>query len=132
MPTFESFEEIDAWKKSRQHCEQIYRLTRGQSFRTDSGLGEQIQRAAVSIPSNIAEGFERGRRNEFVQFLHFAKGSAGEVRTQLYIAKDLGYISEAQFREALGLNAEISKMLGSLIGYLQGLGEERDSTPSSD
>ena len=84
------FEELIAWQKSRE-------LTNGKEFGRDFGLKDQIQRAAVSIMSNIAEGFERAGRAEFHQFLVIAKGSCAEVRSQVYVALDAGYISKAEF-----------------------------------
>ena len=89
------FEELIAWQKSRELVTAIYKVTNGKEFSRDFGLRDQIQRAAVSIMSNIAEGFERAGRAEFHQFLVIAKGSCAEVRSQLYIALDIGYISKA-------------------------------------
>jgi len=87
-------------------------------FARDFGLRDQIRRASVSIMSNIAEGFERGSNKEFIQFLYIAKGSAGEVREQLYVALDQIYINQASFN-SLNKNAtEISRMLSGLINYL--------------
>ena len=83
------------------------------------GFRNQICRAAVSIVSNIAEGFERRSGNQFQQFLDIANGSTGEVRAQLYIALDLGYIPKDQFQELLGDTISIGKMLTSLIRYLR-------------
>jgi len=85
------FEELIAWQKSRELVTAIYKVTNGKEFSRDFGLRDQIQRAAVSIMSNIAEGFERAGRAEFHQFLVIAKGSCAEVRSQLYIALDIGY-----------------------------------------
>lgn len=94
-----TFEELPVWQKSRQLVNNIYSLTRCTSFNRDYGLVSQIQRACISIMSNIAEGFERGSNIEFVQFLYIAKGSAGETRAQLYIAHDLNYISDTEFKK---------------------------------
>ena len=88
MASFKTFEEIDAWQKSRELTKQIYTLTSSGAFGRDYGLKDQIRRSAVSIMSNIAEGFERSGTGEFTQFLAIAKGSAGEVRSQLYVALD--------------------------------------------
>ena len=117
--TFERFEDIDAWKKSRDLCNRVYELTRQESFRNDYSLQDQVRRSSVSISSNIAEGFERDGRDEFVQFLSMAKGSAGELRNQLYVAKDQEYISESQFEECFSLCTDVSKLLNGLIQYLK-------------
>jgi len=86
------FEELQIWQKARELVKAIYKLSMTDKFKKDYSLVDQIRRSSVSIMSNIAEGFERGSNTEFIQFLYIAKGSAGEVRTQLYIAYDLKYI----------------------------------------
>ena len=88
MSTFTRFEDIEAWRQARVLCGEIYRVSGKGPFAKDFGLRDQIQRASVSIMSNIAEGFERSGTGEFIQFLTIAKGSAGEMRSQLYIAFD--------------------------------------------
>ena len=97
MATFKKFEEIEAWKKARELTRQIYRVSRTSSFAKDFALRDQIRRASVSIMSNIAEGYDRSGTGEFVQFLATAKGSAAEVKCQLYVALDQRYIDEATF-----------------------------------
>lgn len=97
----------------------VYEATRREPFRSDWGLRDQIQRAAVSIMCNIAEGFERGSNKEFVQFLYQAKGSSGEVRSLLYAALDQAYISAAEFDETLRLCTRVSIRLNNLIEYLK-------------
>ncbi len=119
MPRFNKFEEIDVWQKARGHCQKIYQTTARSNFGKDRSLSEQIQKAVVSISSNIAEGFERNSRKEFIRFLLFAKGSAGEVRSQLYLARDLGYLSTEEFEELYEENLEICKMISGLITYLR-------------
>ena len=84
--TIKYFEDLEVWQEARQLTRQVYRLTNNSKFSKDFGLSNQIQRAAVSIMSNVAEGFERGGNQEFIQFLYIAKGSCGEVRSQLYVA----------------------------------------------
>lgn len=84
------FEDLEVWKEARRLTNRIYRMTQDAKFSKDFGLRDQIQRAVVSIMSNIAEGFERGGNQEFIQFLYIAKGSCGEVRSQLYVALDRG------------------------------------------
>ncbi len=86
MATIKHFEDIDAWKKARKLTAAVYAHSNTGRFSKDFGLREQMRKAAVSIMSNIAEGFERGGRSEFIQFLAIAKGSAGEVEAQLYVA----------------------------------------------
>ena len=95
-----SYEELEVYQKSRELTNKIYEITRSGIFSRDRLLADQIRRAAVSIKSNIAEGFERGTNAEFVQFLFIAKGSCGEVRAQLEIAFDQGYIDEKNISES--------------------------------
>src|ERR1700734_875276 len=95
--TITQFEDIEAWKLGRKLTRAIYRVSKTGEFARDFALRDQIRRAALSITSNIAEGFERGGNREFIQFLSFAKGSCGEVRDQLYVALDEQYISQEQF-----------------------------------
>src|SRR3990167_5463726 len=114
------FEDLEVWKEARRLTNEVYAVTRNGGFSKDFGLRDQIQRATVSIMSNIAEGFERGGNQELIQFLYIAKGSCGEVRSQLYIALDQGYISRDQFDQMLNSFKRISGMLSSLIDYLKG------------
>jgi four helix bundle protein len=108
------FEELAVWKKSKELSLGIYRVTNQGPFRADFGLKDQIRRAAVSVMSNIAEGFERYSRSEFRHFLSIARGSASEVRSQLHLARDLGYLQDADAAALLGLCMEISRMLAAL------------------
>lgn len=96
-PRIERFEELIAWQKARVLTREIYEITRIGAFARDFGLSGQIQRAAVSIMSNIAEGFERGGRGEFHQFLSTAKASCAEVRSQLYVAFDVVILKSKSF-----------------------------------
>ena len=96
-----NFEDLDIWKQARQLTQQIYTLTKADKFSRDHALRDQIQRAAISVMSNIAEGFERGGHQEFIQFLYVAKASCGEVRSQLCVALDQGYIPEPQSDEMI-------------------------------
>ena len=112
------FEELESWKKARELTNRVYEATAVGSFRRDFGLKDQIRRASVSILSNIAEGFERGGDKEFIQFLALAKGSCGEVRSQLYVALDQAYVTPSLF-EDLSRNAEeISRLISGLMKYL--------------
>ena len=110
----EEFEDLIAWQKARELTREIYRVTRQGSFAKDYGLSRQIQRAAVSIMSNIAEGFERGNPREFHQFLSVAKASCAEVRSQLYVALDTGYLHETSFHKLMQLAKETGKVIGGL------------------
>ena len=118
MATFKKFEDITAWQKARELTREIYTVTSQGTFSKDFGLKDQIRRASVSIMSNIAEGFERSGTGEFIQFLATAKGSSGEVRSQLYVALDQGYITDAAFKHLSGNATQISRMISGLISYL--------------
>lgn len=113
--TIERFEDLVAWQKARLLTSKIYAATRIGQFAKDFGLIDQIRRAAVSIGSNIAEGFERGNNKEFVTFLGIAKGCAGEVRSQLYTAYDVRYLSDAEITELVELSKDVSKLINGLI-----------------
>ncbi len=119
MATFRSFEEIDAWQKARVLAREIYSVTDRGPFSKDFGLKDQIRRASISVLSNIAEGFERDSKKEFIQFLSMAKGSAGEVKAQLYVAMDQGYLTQSEFDKVAALVNETGRMIGGLIGYLK-------------
>lgn len=119
MATIKRFTDIVAWQKARELANTIYMLTRKGAFAKDWGLRDQIQRASVSICSNIAEGFERSGNKEFVNFLWIAKGSTGEVLSQLYIAKDCGYIDDVAFGNIQERLQLISAMLYNLIRSLK-------------
>ena len=113
------FEDLEVWKEARLLTRQIYRSTKDLRFSKDFGLSGQIQRAVVSIMSNIAEGFERGGNQEFLQFLYFAKGSCGEVRAQLYVALDQGYVTQKESEELIKSCRRLSAMISNLIDYLR-------------
>jgi four helix bundle protein len=115
----EKFEDLIAWQKSRELVKQIYKVTEKEDFSKDFGLKKQIQRAGVSIMSNIAEGFDRFRPNEFHQFLSIAKGSCAEVRSQLYIANDIGYLTEDEFNQLKSAAEEVSKIINGLRSYIE-------------
>lgn len=118
MRKFNSFEEILSWQKSRVFNKQVYLITASENFRKDFDLVRQIRRASISISSNIAEGFERNTDKEFMHFLYIAKASSGEVRSQLYLAFDLGYLNEQEFEWLAESVTEISRLLSGLIKYL--------------
>jgi 3-oxoacyl-[acyl-carrier protein] reductase len=113
------FEDMQVWKQARNLVRAVYEISNGNRFSKDFGLRNQITRAAVSIMSNIAEGFERKSNNEFIQYLFVAKGSAGELRSQLYAAYDLKYIDDEKFNELLISTEQISKSLSGFIKYLK-------------
>jgi len=119
MATVNRFEDLDVWKKSRVIVNMIYSTTNKEGFSKDWMLKNHLRKTAVSIISNIAEGFERDGNKEFTNFLSIAKGSCGELRCQLYIAYDQHYINENQFKEISNLAEEISRSLKGLILYLQ-------------
>lgn len=100
-------------------CKLIYQLTQKSEFSKDFGLRDQMRRAAISIISNIAEGFERQTNMEFKQFLYIAKGSSAEIKAQSYAALDLKYITEEDFAQIQQLSTEIAKMLNKFISYLK-------------
>ena len=118
MSAFKTFEEINAWQNARLLVREVYAMTGCGDFCKDYGLRDQIQRAAVSICSNIAEGFERRGNREFINFLWIAKGSAAEVCSQLYNAKDLGYITDERFKSMYDSAKQIGGMLFNLITTL--------------
>ena len=113
------FEELEVWQEARRLTKQVYRLTEGSRFSKDFGLSGQIQRAAVSIMSNVAEGFERGGNQEFIQFLYISKGSCGEVRSQLYVALDQGYVAQKESDELIKSSRQLSVKISNLIDYLR-------------
>jgi four helix bundle protein len=119
MATIQSFEDIDAWQKARQLSKMVYEYTKQDAFKKDYGLCDQIRRAAVSVMSNIAEGFDRSGNKEFIQFLFIAKGSTAEIESQLYVALDNGYINEEQFTEVTSLTNVIKSLLSGFIRYLK-------------
>ena len=124
MATIQKFEELICWQKARLLTKEIYKSINIQTFKDlnlqrDYGFCDQIQRAAVSIMSNIAEGFERGTRQEFLNYLFIAKGSAGEVRAQLYVAYDIGYLNIETFKYLNGLATDCSRLIYSFIQKLK-------------
>ena len=114
MATITRFEDLDAWKVARELVGDVYRVTSNERFARDFGLKDQIRRASVSIMSNIAEGFERGSSAEFHHFLTIAKASCAEVRSQLYLALDIGHIDQNVFAMLSGRAEEVSKIVGGL------------------
>ena len=124
MGKIDRFEDLIAWQKARELTKAIYQITRQGVLAKDFGLSGQIQRAAVSVMSNIAEGFERNRRAEFHQFLSTAKASCAEVRSHLYVAFDIGYIDKVTFERILQLAEEVGRIIGGLRVSVQ---KQRDA-----
>jgi len=120
MATVKQFEDLHIWQDARQLVSAIYAASKARAFGQDFGLRDQIRRAAVSTMSNIAEGFERGTRKEFLQFLNIAKGSNGEVRSQLHVALDQTYLGESEFSALRESCITLSKKLSAFIRYLEG------------
>lgn len=114
-----NFEDLEIWKDARLLTRGVYQLTKDTRFSKDFALRDQIQRAAVSIMSNITEGFERGGNQEFIQFLYVAKASCGEVRSQLYVALDQSYITEKDCDDVSKSFRRLSIMISNLIDYLK-------------
>ena len=115
----ERFEDIEGWGKARELAREVYKATRQKDFAADYALRDQIRRAVISVASNIAEGFERDGNKEFIQFLTIAKGSCGEVRSQLYLAVDQEYITQAQHLQLSHQALETSRLISGLIKYLK-------------
>ncbi len=115
----ESFEDLIAWQKSHNLSIEVYKCSSNKEFNNDFDLIRQIRRCAVSISSNIAEGFERSGNKEFINFLTIAKGSCGELCSQLILAKDLGYIENQKALSLINSSREVSRILIGLIKYLK-------------
>ncbi|WP_211341427.1 four helix bundle protein [Desulfoglaeba alkanexedens] len=109
---------MEAWKKARELAREIYAISNEGAFARDFGLRDQIRRAAVSVMSNIAEGFERGGDVEFRRFLAIGKGSAGEVKAQLYVALDDGLIDQGTFDALYKMATETGSLIGGFMRYL--------------
>ena len=114
-----NFEDLEIWKDARLLTKAIYRLTQDVKFAKDYALRDQIRRAAVSVMSNITEGFERGGNQEFIQFLYVVKASCGEVRSHLYVALDQSYIAQKDCDDASKSFRRLSIMISNLIDYLK-------------
>ena len=118
MTTIVRFEDIDAWQTARELTGWVYKLTRSGEFARDFGLRDQMHRASVSIMSNIAEGFENRTNLLFRDYLGRAKASSGELRAQLYVAIDTGYLSETDFSQVFELCDKCSRKISRFIQYL--------------
>ncbi len=120
MATVRRFEDLEVWQEARELVKRVYGLTAKFPRQEAFGLKSQMQRAAVSVLSNIAEGFERGSNTEFIQFLYIARGSCGEVRSQAYIVSDLNYVAQSEAEDIRERCAKLSRRLQTLIEYLKG------------
>ena len=119
MTTAKRFEDLEVWQRAKDLTNLIYKYSTDGSFSRDFGLRDQMRRASVSIMSNIAEGFESQNQAIFVKYLGHAKGSAGELRAQLYIARDQGYITEEDFNTMFSTAEICSRQLTRFIQYLE-------------
>jgi four helix bundle protein len=119
MPTITRFEEIEAWQTARELTKLIYEFTDAGKFARDFGLKDQIRRAAVSIMSNIAEGFESQTQAQFIRYLGVAKASAGEMRAQLYISHDVNYLTDEKFSKLFQMTEKASRQIARFISYLE-------------
>jgi len=120
MATVKHFEDLEIWKLSRELCKHVGKIIDEGKFQNNFRIIGQIEGSSGSIMDNVAEGFERGTKAEFIQFLGYAKGSCGELRSQLYRALDRNYISNIQFEEMVSFCIKISSMIQNFIKYLQG------------
>lgn len=118
MPTITRFEDVEAWKTARKLARMVYALTEQGQFSMDYGLKNQIQRTAVSIMSNIAEGFESRTQTLFLEYLGRSKVFAGEVRSHLYVALDLNYLTQEQFNQVFDLADKASRQIARFMEYL--------------
>ena len=119
MAKVERFEDLTSWQKARELNRRVYEFSRSPAFARDFGLRDQMRRASISVMSNIAEGFERGGDKEFIQFLATAKGSCGELRSQLYAALDEQYLNQAEFDTLHALCLEVSRLISGFMAYLR-------------
>jgi four helix bundle protein len=126
---YHSFESLEVWKRASRLAVAVYKELRECR---DYGLKDQMTRAAVSVPSNIAEGYDRGTNAEFIRFLNIAKGSAAELRTQLYIAKEIGIIRSEAMAELVEETRGIGAMLNKLANVRKSQAGETDDLPTID
>lgn len=127
----ERFEDIEAWREARALVRMVYEATNEAPFKNDRGLRDQIQRAVISVMSNIAEGFMRQTNKEFIVFLGYSLRSTAEVQSQLYAALDLHYISDRQFKSLTAQCSKVAKMLQGFIRYLR-TGKPSTKQPSTN
>jgi len=119
MAVYQKFEDLPVWKLAKDLAVKIYQITKDEKFRRDYGLVDQIRRASISVSSNVAEGFERGSKKEFIKFLYIAKGSLGEMRSQLHVSYELGYIKKDNLNTFLTQCYDLSNQLGAFIASIK-------------
>jgi four helix bundle protein len=119
MATYDSFKELPGWQKAMHLALSVFRLTSSATFNKEFELKRQINRSAISVPSNIAEGFEHGSKKEFIQFLYIAKGSCGELYSQVLLAEGVGFITEKASCETRDSISSLSGQIGGFIQYLK-------------
>lgn len=124
-----SFEDLEIWKVSLDLVKKIYYLTSNGPFSKDFVLRDQIRRAVISINSNIVEGFEKNNNNELIRFLKISKGSTGEVRAQLIIARTISYISDEDYDKLNNIVMSLSNQIGKFISYLETKRKNREFQP---
>ena len=122
MASIKQFEDLICWQRARELTKYIYKICRTADMSRDRGLCDQIQRASVSVMSNIAEGFERGTKQELINYFYIAKGSCAEVRCQLHVAFDTGYIDMSEFQYIYGLANETGRLIESFVQKVKGQG----------
>jgi four helix bundle protein len=122
MATVERFEELEVWQAARDVVNAVYKASSDGAFARDYALRDQVRRAAISIPSNIAEGFSRHSNKEFIQFLFISKGSAAEIQSQLHTALDQGYIPQGEFDKIYRQIEVVARQISRFITYLKGAG----------
>ena len=123
MATVTRFEDLECWQAARELTRRVYKMSAGGLFSRDFGLRDQMRRAGVSVMSNIAEGFESRTRPMFIEYLGRAKASAGELRAQLFVALDAGYVTDEEFHELRDLAEKISAQISRLSAYLKSASE---------
>jgi four helix bundle protein len=128
------FEDVQAWQAGRELVRLVYAVSRQGRFARDARLASQMQSAAISVISNIAEGFDAGSDAEFIRFLRFSSRSASEVQSQLYAALDVGYIDEATFQRLYDKSTDVKKLINAFIRYLRTPRREKqkDAAPAAD
>lgn len=132
MAKIDRFEDIQAWQEARELTKTIYRVSGTGKWAKDFALRDQIRRAAISVMSNIAEGFDRKGDAEFGRFLSIAKGSASEIKAQLYVALDQGYIEKTSFDFLYESCDKVVRFLGGFIRYLSGKKDSRRLTHDAE
>ncbi|MFP4092184.1 MAG: four helix bundle protein [Cyclobacteriaceae bacterium] len=119
MGKIERFEDLPIWKKAAEISLNVYRISEKGKLKNDFSMKDQIKRAAISISSNIAEGFEYGNNSDFVRYLRYAKGSAGELRSQMYIINEMELVESADYQKINEQLIEVSKQISGFMKYLR-------------